>query len=412
MKFDFRHTALAICAALCTSLATAQVKIALIEGLSGPFSKPGESVMFHVKAEADLINGNGGIGGQKIEIVPFDGKNSPQESLVQLRAATDQGIRYVIQGTSSAVTHGLVEAIGKWNDRNPDKTVLLFNFAALDPALTNESCSFWHFRFDAHSDMKIEAITNAMEQDKSIQKVFILGQDYVYGHQIAKAAKAMLAKKRPNVAIVGEEYHPIGRVKDFSPYISKIMAKGADTVITGNWGNDLILLIRAARDAGFKGRFFTLNGGTVGTPTALAGISEGQVVNIAEWHRNVPTKTNEWVGAYDRKHAPNQYSLLRVKNLLSMVAKAMKDSGSTDPRKVATALEDMRFAGETGEVWMRKSDHQVMMPLYLSAFVKADGKTVKYDTEDTGYGWKTVAAISSRDSQLPTACVMLRPAGN
>ena len=404
--------AVAFALALGSGMAAAQVKIALIEGLSGPFARPGESVLGQVRAEAALINSKGGVLGQNIEIVPLDNRSSPQESLIMFKTAVDQGIRYIVQGTSSAVTHALVDAINRWNERNPDKTVLLLNFAALDPALTNEKCSFWHFRFDAHSDMKIEAITNVIESDKAVKRVFIIGQDYAYGHQIAKASRELLARKRPDIKIVGEELHPIGKVKDFAPYVAKIIAAKADTVITGNWGNDLSLLIKSAKGAGLKARFFTLNGGTVGTPTAIAGANEGQVINIAEWHRNLPTKMGAWVDEYDRTHQPNSFSLLRVKNMMAMLAKAIEQGRSTEPLTVARHLEDMRYVGDTGEVWMRKSDHQIMLPLFLAAFVKKDGKAVKYDIEGTGYGWKTIAEVPMRGSQLPTSCIMTRPAGN
>jgi branched-chain amino acid transport system substrate-binding protein len=109
--------------------------------------------------------------------------------------------------------------------------------------------------------MKMEALTNFMKNDKKIKKVFIIGQDYAHGHQVAKYAKEMLAKKRKDVKVVGEDLHPIGRVKDFAPYIAKIKASGADTVITGNWGNDLSLLVKAAKDAGLNARFFTYYAG-------------------------------------------------------------------------------------------------------------------------------------------------------
>jgi branched-chain amino acid transport system substrate-binding protein len=79
----------------------------------------------------------------------------------------------------------LIDAVNKWNERNPGKTVLFFNYAAVDPSLTNDKCSFWHFRFDANSEMKMEAITNFMEDHKKIKKVFIIGQDYAHGHQVA-----------------------------------------------------------------------------------------------------------------------------------------------------------------------------------------------------------------------------------
>ena len=390
--------------------AFAQVKIAYIDPLSGPFANVGEAGLKGFREIADTINAKGGANGQKIELVPFDNKGSPQESLINFKAVTDQGIRFITQGNGSGVAHALVDAVNKWNARNPDKTVLYLNYAAVDPTLTNEKCSFWHFRFDANTAMKMEAITNFLKGDKTLQKVFIIGQDYAHGHQVAKYTKELLAKKRPDVKIVGEDLHPIGRVKDFAPYIAKIKASGADTVITGNWGNDLSLLVKAAKDAGLKARFFTYYAGGLGTPQAMGASGEGKVLQLTEWHMNVPTKSTEKFALdFNKKHPGIWFYYLRVNTMVEMVAKAMNTAKSTDPKQVALALENMRFPAENGQVWMRKSDHQLIQPLFISIFSKADGKAVKHDSEGTGFGWKTLASIPEGDSELPTSCVMARP---
>ena len=116
--------------------------------------------------------------GQKLEIVPMDNKLSAQESLILLKSAIDQGIRYIAQGNGSSVAGALIDAINKHNERNPDKTVVFLNYAAVDPDFTNDKCSFWHFRFDANTDMKMEALTTYMKGEKKIQKVYLLNQDY------------------------------------------------------------------------------------------------------------------------------------------------------------------------------------------------------------------------------------------
>ena len=199
-----RKLSIALGATLIASSALAQVKIAYIDPLSGPFANVGEAGLKGFKEAAEiLVNQKGGIMGQKLEFVGFDNKGSPQETKLQLKAAIDQGFRFVTLGNGSGAAHSLIDAVNKWNARNPDKTVLFFNYAAVDPTLTNEKCSFWHFRFDANTEMKMEAITNYMENDKKIKKVFIIGQDYAHGHQVAKFAKEMLAKKRPDIKIVG-----------------------------------------------------------------------------------------------------------------------------------------------------------------------------------------------------------------
>lgn len=412
--FSKKHNRLAVAIAtlVFAGTAAAQVKIAYIDPLSGGMANVGEAGLKQFKDVAEVINKNGGVAGQKLEIVAFDNKGSPQESLINFKSVTDQGIRYITQGNGSGVAHALVDAVNKWNARNPDKTVVYLNYAAVDPVLTNEKCSFWHFRFDANSYMKMEAITNYMAGDKKIKNVYIIGQDYAHGHQVAKAAKEMLAAKRPDIKIVGEDLHPIARTKDFAPYVAKIKAANADTVITGNWGNDLSLLMKAAKDAGLKAKFYTYYAGGLGTPAAMGAAGADKVLQLTEWHMNVqPNKAEKFALEFNKRHEKEgiEFYYLRVNSMMFMVAKAMNEAKSVDPVKVARQLEDMRYEADNGEVWMRKSDHQLIQPLYLSIFQKLDGKAVKHDIEHTGHGFKTVASISARDSQLPTSCIMERP---
>ncbi|MBL8325422.1 MAG: branched-chain amino acid ABC transporter substrate-binding protein, partial [Rubrivivax sp.] len=263
------------------------VKVAWIDGMSGPFANIGNNMIrtFQFLSAREAAAGTAGV---KFEIVPFDSKGSPQESLVVLKAAIDQGIRYVAQGNSSAIAGALIDAINKHNERNPGKEVVFFNYAAVDPDLTNSKCSFWHFRFDADTSMKMEAMTTFMKDDKSVKKVYLINQNYAHGHQVAKFAKEGLAHKRPDVQIVGEDLHPLGQVKDFAPYIAKAKSAGADTVITGNWGNDMSLLVKAAKDAGFNANFYTYYAGAAGTPTVIGTAMEGKIKVVYGSYSNLP----------------------------------------------------------------------------------------------------------------------------
>ena len=236
--------AAALAAAFASPLAQAEhVRIAFIDPLSGPFAPVGQSLLKSFQMVADIANRDKWSPGNTFEIVGFDNKASPQESLTVLKAAIDQGIRYIVQGNGSGAAGALIDAINKHNERNPGKEIVFLNYAAVDPDLTNSKCSFWHFRLDANSDMKMEALTTYLAMDKSIKKVYIIGQNYAHGHQVTRAAKEYLKRKRPDIEIVGDDLHPIGSVKDFSPYVAKISASGADTVITSNWGSDLALLV-------------------------------------------------------------------------------------------------------------------------------------------------------------------------
>ena len=398
----------AICAAPAAQAET--VKIAMIETMSGHFAPIGQNQFHSFQMFADMANQQHWAGaGNTIEVRAFDGKGSPQESLNQLKAAIDQGYHYVAQGNGSGVGLALIDAINKHNARNPGKEVVYLNYSAVDPDMTNSKCSFWHFRFDANSDMKMEALTTYMAKDPSIKKVYIIGQNYSFGHQVSRAAKEYLKRKRPDVQIVGDDLHPIATVKDFSPYVAKIKASGADTVITGNWGADLALLIKAAKDAGLTAKFYTYYGGTTGVPTAMGASGAGQVKQVSYWiPNNESFSGKEIVEAFKKKYNDDFY-VSDIYTVVQMLSKAVKDAHSADPVKVAFALEGMKVKAINGDVEMRATDHQLQQPLYISTWTKVDGKKVKYDQENTGYGWSNDQKIESYVATQPTSCQMKRP---
>ena len=392
-----------------STFAADSIKIAHIDPLSGSFGLAGQTLSKHFDAIVADINSKGTLGKTPFEISHFDNKASAQDSVTLLQRIIDSGIRFVIQGGGSNVAHALSDTLAKHNSRNPDKAVLYLNFAAQDPALTNEKCNFWHFRFDAHVDMKLDAITNHIARQKNIKKVYLLNQDYAFGQAIAKAAREMLAKKRPDIDIVGDDLHPMGKVKDFSPYISKIKASGTETVITGNWGTDFSLLIKSSKEFGLDVTYYTLNAQNAGAPKSIGAAGADHIKNVSAWHSNVAeNKAEKFANDYRKKYKDDFY-YATSKTALEMLAKAINDSKSTEPLKVARTLEGMKYQGDTGEVWMRADDHQLMQPIYISTFTKAGGKDVKYDLEETGYGWKTDVRVEAKDTVMPTTCAMVRP---
>lgn len=386
------------------------IKIAMIETMSGAFAPIGQNQLNTFRMFAEMANQQKWAGNHTVEVAAFDGKGSPQESLNQLKTVIDQGYRYIAQGNGSGVALALVDAVNKHNERNPGKEIVFLNYSAIDPDLTNSKCSFWHFRFDANSDMKMEALTSYMAKDQSIKKVYLINQNYAHGHQVTRAAKDYLKRKRPDIQIAGDDLHPIATVKDFAPYVAKIKASGADSVITGNWGADLALLVKAAKDAGLTAKFYTYYGGTSGVPTAMGSSVGGMVKQVAYWIPNNESFTGkEIVEAFKKKYNDDFY-VQDIYTLVQMLSKATKDTNSTDPVKVAFALEGMKTKAINGDVEMRAADHQLQQPLYISTWEKVDGKKIKYDQENTGYGWSMDQKVESYVATQPHSCQMKRPA--
>jgi branched-chain amino acid transport system substrate-binding protein len=391
--------------------AHAQIRIVYIDPLSGLMAATGDHGLRELKFAADRINEKGGILGQKLEILGWDNKLSPQESLTLLNRAVDEGIHYVFQGNGSSVAGALIDAVEKNNARNPDKQVVFLNYAAVDPDFTNSKCSFWHFRFDANSDMKLNAIVNSMVNDKGIKKVYIIGQDYQFGHQVSKTAKELLKQKMPNVQIVGDELHPLAKIKDFAPYVAKIQASGADSIITGNWGSDLALLVRAANDAGLKANFYTFYAGVVGAPTAIGEAGVGRVKVVSYYGlTDAKEKELEYLKAFKKKFGETEdpYTVA-IQNALDLLQTAMNEAKSTEPAKVAKAMEGKKWDGYFGPVEMRAQDHQFIQPLFVGTFAKVDGKKVKFNADGTKeFGFTTDHKTPGPETALPSTCQMKR----
>jgi branched-chain amino acid transport system substrate-binding protein len=410
MKFAMKLAA-ATAALVCVGSAFAQkgevVKMVRIDPLTGLLGPVGVSQIKGYQFFAEKFSGAGNPAGVKFEVTAIDNKLSPTESLNALKAAIDQGARYIIQGNGSSVALALTDAITKHNERNPGKEVIYLNDSAVDPDLTNSKCSYWHFRFDADTSMKMEAMASFITDQKDIKKVYILGQNYSHGVQVAKFAKEALGRKRPDIQIVGEDLHPLAQTRDFAPYIAKIKASGADTVITGNWGSDLSLLIKAANEGGFTGKFFTYYAGVTGTPSALGTNGEGRVYQIAYNHYNMGGQMDKWMKEFNTKYNDDFYTGSTIR-IFETLGAAMAKAKSTDPVKVAAALEGIKVTSFNGEVEMRKSDHQLQQPLYMTVWQKASAK-YPYSPEKTGMTMVPLKEYPNYVSSTPTSCQMKRP---
>jgi branched-chain amino acid transport system substrate-binding protein len=392
------------------------IRLAMIETLSGPFANTGEAVFRNLVWAAERINDRGGIqlpgGARPLSIARYDSKGQSEDALSALRAAMDDGVSFVTQGNSSATAAALLDAINKHNEREPSRRVLYLNYSAVDPILTNQKCSFWHFRFDAHADMRMAALIDVLKEDREVNSVYLLGQDYSFGQAVLREARRQLGLSRPDVAIVGDELHPMGRIKDFLPYAAKIKASGANAVITGNWGNDLTLLVKAARESGFDGKFYTFYGNALGAPAAIGDAGVGKVIAVADWLPNLPTAQSEDFYTSFRQRYPkaaDDYVHMRMQLMVEALVQAVEKAESLDAVRVGLALElaDVTLYGQSGR--MRASDHQFQQSLVAGIMDRQGAAGVKFDVEGSGYGFRVIKQVAANRAELPTTCVMRRP---
>ena len=430
--FIVRRTALKLAfVALCLptlSLAQAAlppIKIAMIETLSGPFANTGEAVVRNLTWGLERINWRGGIklagapgsapSQRLLSLERFDNKGQIEESLSALRSAIDEGAQFIVQGNSSAVAASLVDAINKHNEREPGRRVLFLNYSAVDPSLTNEKCSFWHFRFDAHADMRMTALMSVLRDDRTLRSVYLIGQDYSFGQAVAREARRQLGLLRPDLQIVGDELHPMGRIKDFLPYAAKIKASGAQAVITGNFGNDLALLVKAAKEVGFEGKFYTFYGNALGAPSAIGEAGVGKVLAVADWLPNVQSGASEAFYQSFRERFPkpaDDYVHMRMQLMLEALVQSIEAAATTEPLAVAAQLERASVSFAAQSAVMRRTDHQFQQALVVGLMERQGSLGVKFDVEGSGYGFRVIKTLSAAQAELPSSCRMQRPNPN
>ena len=393
------------------SMAQEPVRIGFMDPLSGAFASVGTSGLKQIQFAADyLFNSRGGIlGGRMIEIVPLDNQQSPTETQIQFRRAVSEELRIIFQGNSSAVANALNSAVSRHNRRNPGQEILQINYSAVDPILTEENCSFWHFRFDAHAVMKLNVLTDYIAMNPDVKSVYIIGQDYSFGQVVSDTSIALLQEKRPDIEIVGNEFHPIGQVKDFTPYVTKIVSSGADAVITGNFGADMVSLARSIIDNGLDIPVYTFYAAYDGITATLGADGKNKIRLIHNETSNpIPTEERkEFIRAFKAANPNNDVTQPRITNALAMVVAAMEQTQSTDPYDIALALEDMRYTTLSGEeIWMRGEDHQIFQSLHIS--VHTD-EGIEFDADNSGFGLFSEYHVPAEETIVPTSCRMRRP---
>ena len=384
------------------------IKIGYTDPLSGPFAVVGQQLLQQAQYAVDYINEKGGALGRKFELVAYDNKSQPSEELIALKSITDQRMPFVFQTAGSNIGAALIDAVEKHNVRNPDNRVLYINNGARANDLTNEKCSFWHFRFDVNTEQLALMMVRGLSPD--IKQAYLLNQDYLFGQSMQRDLRHFLGQFRPDIQLVGDELIPLGKVKDFSGYVSKINASGAQALVTGNWGPDLTLLIKAGMEAGLRVKWHTMIANIGGTPTEIGPSGEGRVLTTQGFNENVADEQGdpalkEWVARFRATHDFDFYAA-QYRTTLEFLQAAIEKAGSTDAVKVADALEGMTRMDMLGhKVIMRAEDHQLLFPYYVSIFSKG----MKYDSEKTGIGWKPVAEYEAKELALPTTCKMKRP---
>ncbi len=348
------------------------VRLAYIDPLSGPAADVGRNGLRTWQFLAERLNADENPAGLKFEVAGFDNKGSPQESLHALRAAIDQGFRVVLQGNGSGVAATLVSAIERHNERFPRRGVILLNYAAMDPALTRERCSFWHFRIDADTAMKTQALVTFLAQDTPWRRVALLNQNYAHGQQVSSWFRRKVEEFGEGLEVVSDDLHPAFVMRDYIPWVRRVQAAGAQVLVTGNWGVDLQRLIEAMNREGLRLPVLGYYTHLSGLPALLADMARPMpVYQVGASHTNQPGPLAPLMQSFRSRHREDLVVTSAYDGLV-LLAQAMARAGSSAATDLARQLSGMTFEGFDGPVTLRSADHQLQKGLYINRWQRTD----------------------------------------
>jgi branched-chain amino acid transport system substrate-binding protein len=174
-------------------------------------------------------------------------------------------------------------------------------------------------------------------------------------------------------------------------------------------------LVKAARESGFEGKFYTFYGNALGAPAALGEAGIGKVVAVADWLPNVQTAGSEAFYKSFRTRFPqpaDDYVHMRMQLMIESLAQALEATGKHNAIEmvaVSAQLEraSVTLGGQSGV--MRALDHQFQQPLVVGVMDRLGTPGVKFDVEGSGYGFRVVKSIAPAAAELPSTCKMQRP---
>ena len=335
------------------------VNIVMIDPISGPFKDIGDRSVWGAQFAVDEINAAGGLLGKKVKLMPEDSQLKPDVAARKAtKAILQDEAQFIFQLTSTAVAQALMDVAEK-------NKVIYVNFGAESDFLTGAKFTKYMFRTCFTTGNRSRAYAEFFKT-QPWRKFYIINMDYAFGHAVSDDFKAVMSKEIPDLKIVGEDFHPLA-TKDFGPYITKILASGAEVIFTGNYGTDLSTLLKQGAQMGIKARYATY---FMDDDVQLPDIGQAAVGSFVNstYLPTIDTPQNKaflqrWHNKFkDTKHPYPAANLGYSYNGAIFLFEAIKKAKSFDAEAVIKTWEGMEFNSLVGKQIMRACDHQILMP--------------------------------------------------
>jgi urea transport system substrate-binding protein len=286
----YRITAGLLATTMLAGAAQADVKVGVLQSLSGTMAISEVTVKNAEMMAIDEINAAGGVMGQKIKPVVEDGASDP--------AIFSQKATKLVQ------SDGVVTVFGGWTSAS--RKAMLPVFQRLKSLLwypvqfEGNECSPNIMYSGAQPNQQIvPALTWA--EEKGYKSYFLIGSDYVFPRTANLILKKHIAKDK--LSVVGEEYVPLGGT-DFSAVIAKIQAAKPAIIFSTLNGDSNVSFFKQMSAAGLPSTKLPVMSFSIGEQEAQAMGPSLVKDSYAGWNyfQSEPGDANKkFVAAYQAK---------------------------------------------------------------------------------------------------------------
>jgi branched-chain amino acid transport system substrate-binding protein len=335
-----------------------KVKVGVLVSLSGVYASVGKDM----KNGFDLYleqHGNK-LGGRTVDLDVVDEGSEPQSGVAgATRLAQQDGVDVVagiVSGPTASASRDIFDAA--------KVPVLMGNTGSV--ALGQKLKSDWIWRASYDNGDPGRLLGKELGADQSAGKVFLIGADYSGGHETLDGFKETFPKER----IAGELYTPFGKTSDYSPYLAKIRASGAENVFCFYAGGEAIEFTKQFHQFGLDKTVKLYSAGFLTEGTALDAEGEAAlgVLNASRYNWDLDNAENtKFVEAYQKKfdRLPTVYAA----NMYDIGIMLDKAIGSIDGAVTHDNLRDAidKLGGVDGVRGHLEFDdtHTIKQPFYL-----------------------------------------------
>ncbi|TCT05199.1 ABC transporter substrate-binding protein [Aquabacter spiritensis] len=337
---------------------TDAIRIGHLTPMTGFLGALGGYAVLGIKMAEEEINQAGGVMGRPIQVISEDSIN-PDTAATKAQRMLDRDGAAFLMGEISSASALAISQVAARNKR------LFLSIGARSDTLRGKSCNKYMFCVDIPNTVMVNAVGSALLRDNMVKgKRFVtLTADYVFGHDLLRAAKAFFAAHGGN--LVGDELVATD-VTDFSPYLLKIRQARPDVVCSNLAGNQVTNLIKQYAEFGLPYPIVGFNLNTADAWAAGEGNLSGTWPTV--WYHTLDTPGSKaFVEKFVKKNGkpPENHAWIQYISL-KLMAEAMNAAKSTDSETLGAYLEKGTQFDilKARKAYFRAWDHQLIQEAY------------------------------------------------